>query len=319
MPPSFPSTLNSDYLKHVQQSIAAQNLQWEADKTFFYNFDLERLMVPFTYKPHADEKSVEERTFVPNNDVPVEDTEKATEGLTRRPRRMDWTDVGGKNYIDPIHHQGLTQICVAYGVCAAFEAQSRIELGLPVGDPYHFAFPTYAEEQLYQCGNPDREGEVKGWNITEAIEYCRDMGLVPEYEAGGFIRLMGGIPDESMKERMSTVGKMVKFDDSQVEEMKQWLAHRGPLITSMLFPQNLDLLFYKKGVYEPTMTDYIFNAAHCVAIVGYDDDLGAWKIKNSWGDDWGEAGFAWLKYRSCYLETQVFGLDDLHVYVRDLR
>jgi hypothetical protein len=314
----FPSVLNSDYLKHVQKAIADQGLGWKADKTFFYNFDLERLMVPFTYRKHADEKSVEERTFVPDHDVPEEDTAAATAGLASRPRKVDWTNVGGKNYIDPIHHQGLTQICVAYGVCAAFEAQSRIELGLPVTDDYHFAFPTYAEEQLYQCGNPDPEGELKGWNITEAIEYCRDVGLVPEYEAGGFIRVLGGVLNDDLKTRVSTVGKMVKFDDTQVEQMKQWLAHRGPLITSMLFPQNLDILFYKGGVYQPTMTDYLFNAAHCVAIVGYDDDLGAWKIKNSWGDDWGEAGFAWLKYQSCYLETQVFGLDELKVYRRNL-
>lgn len=41
---------------------------------------------------------------------------------------------------------------------------------------------------------------------------------------------------------------------------------------------------------------------HCVLIVGYDDDYsienskGAFKIKNSWGPEWGQKGYAWLPY-----------------------
>lgn len=37
-------------------------------------------------------------------------------------------------------------------------------------------------------------------------------------------------------------------------------------------------------------------AQHGVAIVGYDDALGAIKIQNSFGPDWGESGFMWMSY-----------------------
>lgn len=35
---------------------------------------------------------------------------------------------------------------------------------------------------------------------------------------------------------------------------------------------------------------------HMVQLVGWDDVKGAWKLKNSWGTGWGEAGFMWIKY-----------------------
>ncbi len=42
---------------------------------------------------------------------------------------------------------------------------------------------------------------------------------------------------------------------------------------------------------DPTVT-----CGHAVLIVGYDDNLGAFKFVNSWGTFWGNEGYAWLSY-----------------------
>lgn len=42
------------------------------------------------------------------------------------------------------------------------------------------------------------------------------------------------------------------------------------------------------------------HAYHAMAIVGYDDEVGpngAFRIVNSWGDTWGDKGFAWIDYK----------------------
>jgi C1A family cysteine protease len=49
------------------------------------------------------------------------------------------------------------------------------------------------------------------------------------------------------------------------------------------------LQFYSNGVFDDCNT----FIDHAVALVGYKSGVG-WKIKNSWGDDWGVDGYAWI-------------------------
>jgi hypothetical protein len=44
------------------------------------------------------------------------------------------------------------------------------------------------------------------------------------------------------------------------------------------------------------------RVGHAIALVGYDDDkfgTGALKFINSWGEDWAENGFSWIRYSDC--------------------
>jgi C1A family cysteine protease len=63
-----------------------------------------------------------------------------------------------------------------------------------------------------------------------------------------------------------------------------------------------------RGEFEyPTSDDRVLGG-HAVVAIGYDDSRrigshqGALRIRNSWGTDWGDAGYGWLPYE--YVKTQ---------------
>jgi C1A family cysteine protease len=56
---------------------------------------------------------------------------------------------------------------------------------------------------------------------------------------------------------------------------------------------------YTGGIFDENNGANILDVPevdHVIQIIGWDDTKGAWRIKNSWGTDWGENGFAWVAY-----------------------
>lgn len=78
-----------------------------------------------------------------------------------------------------------------------------------------------------------------------------------------------------------------------VEQLKTALIEHGPLVAGIVYDNCLR--DYKGGVFNEKNLSRI---NHVVLLIGWDDAKGAWLIKNSWGTEWGEKGFAWIKYGS---------------------
>ena len=58
---------------------------------------------------------------------------------------------------------------------------------------------------------------------------------------------------------------------------------------------NTDFLTYKEGVYQRTQDAFKFQGNHVVKIVGWElqpDETSAWIVENTWGEDWGQGGYA---------------------------
>jgi hypothetical protein len=80
-----------------------------------------------------------------------------------------------------------------------------------------------------------------------------------------------------------------------VNAVKQALCTHGPLATAVM----VDTAFqaYTGGVFDEHATHFDW-INHGVVIIGWDDSKGAWLIKNSWGQNWGEQGFMWIDYHT---------------------
>lgn len=77
------------------------------------------------------------------------------------------------------------------------------------------------------------------------------------------------------------------FQGRSVHNVKAALAERGVLIASLpCDPDEPNGRFWRAGGSE----------GHAVALVGYDDARGAFKLRNSWGASYGDKGYAWIPY-----------------------
>jgi cathepsin L len=82
-------------------------------------------------------------------------------------------------------------------------------------------------------------------------------------------------------------------DISTPEEIKLAVVKYGAVVTTLKLDNCFNL--YGSGVFNERFTD---GGYHIVIIIGWDDEKGAWLIKNSYGKEWGEKGFGWMKYGS---------------------
>lgn len=88
-----------------------------------------------------------------------------------------------------------------------------------------------------------------------------------------------------------------KKDTNKVLLAKKSLVEYKPVVIAISCPKS----FNNAGdVWCPDSSDYnnIKHSGHALVIVAYDDEKygGAFEVLNSWGENWGNAGFTWIKY-----------------------
>ncbi len=74
-------------------------------------------------------------------------------------------------------------------------------------------------------------------------------------------------------------------------EIEQLIWKFGPITTYMYINDNI--MLYHGGIIEPYSCTEGLGTYHSISIVGYTPD--AWIVKNSWGKQWGESGFGFIR------------------------
>ena len=98
-----------------------------------------------------------------------------------------------------------------------------------------------------------------------------------------------------------------------VTDIKTILAGDTPVPMATYGLEN-SLLYYSGGVYDFGGTDGV-NGGHAMCIVGYDDSLQAFDIRNQWGSNWGLNGHVWFSYASV---AQMSQLGRFYAYYMDV-
>ena len=195
------------------------------------------------------------------------------------PARWDWRDLRAVG-IAPA--QGTCGSCWAFAATGAVEALLRLYDGRSLD---------LSEQHVLSC-NAEGYGCAGGW-MTAAYALWNDEGAIREVD----------MPYEGRDDRpcpdgpRSAVVRVLEWSPvgGTAAELKRMLLV-GPLAVAMhVYP---DFQHYRGGVYEHAGVDDI---NHALLLIGWDDSLGAWIVRNSWGRGWGQQGCAYVRYGCCRL------------------
>lgn len=201
---------------------------------------------------------------------------------------LDWRNHNGANWVSPILDQGKCGSCVAFSSIGTMETQLRIESG------YSGFNAKLSPQYLFSCGGAYC---AFGWEPSSAAKFLQTYGATDEScmpytsESGSTASCRSACGDAaSRRVRISSYSQPTSSDHN-LAAIKAALRN-GPLETTMNVYQ--DFMYYLSGVYKHVSGKRA--GSHAISIVGYDDNLRALIIRNSWGPDWGEMGFARVSY-----------------------
>jgi C1A family cysteine protease len=216
---------------------------------------------------------------------------------------FDARNVNGSSYVTPVRNQGGCGSCVSFGCLATLETTAafmRGQPGLKLDLSEQHLFFVHGPATGASCSN--------GWWPVHAFTACKDKGITFEnympYQAGG-----GGTLNADWPNRLAKISGFQTLHGN-VPAIKQHIQSRGAVSACLVVYQ--DFFSYGGGVYK-----HVTGAqagGHCVSLVGFDDTLGCWIAKNSWGTGWGESGFFRIGYGECGIETwDVRGADAVNL------
>ncbi|KAF2364346.1 Peptidase C1A papain C-terminal [Trinorchestia longiramus] len=190
------------------------------------------------------------------------------------PASVDWREKGA---VTPVRDQGRCGSCWAFAAVGALEGQRFLKT-----DKLEVLSP----QQLVDCS--DLNAGCDGGLPNLAFEFIERTGVLATEEEYKYTARDGTC-------EFVTVGKggishgYEAFKKGNENALKKAVATRGPI--SVAFSVLDDFFYYTEGVYS-CKTSADLN--HAVLLVGYgtDEKFGDyWLVKNSWGENWGEAGY----------------------------
>jgi C1A family cysteine protease len=178
----------------------------------------------------------------------------------------------------PVLNQGSLPHCVAFSTATLKMVDEWKESG--EAKTWH-AFET---EWLYKrCKELDGKPRGRGTNLRTALKIVKDEG----YPARGtFVRARHREgPGRSFK-----LKSYVKLES--LREIKEAVKVVGPVAIGIRVDEGIHKPL--NGVLPPPTGKA--KDGHAMVVTGWDDTLGALRLKNSWGYRWGDKGFAWMPY-----------------------
>lgn len=190
------------------------------------------------------------------------------------PSSVDWVSAGA---VTPVKNQGQCGSCWSFSTTGAVEGAWYIAKGELV---------SLSEQQLVDCSVAQGNNGCNGGMMDYAFTYIIQNGGICSEDSYPYLAANGTC------RACTPVAKIQRYVDvTPNNETALMIAVAKQPVSVAVEADGFDWQFYSGGV----VTDSCgVNLDHGVLVVGYGMDASAggyWKVKNSWGPDWGESGY----------------------------
>jgi cathepsin C len=247
------------------------------------------------------------QTFEQPPDKMVEEVEKSL------PREFDWRKArGGRNFLEPVMDQADCGSCYAVSTMRMLTARHKVKTNNTNAEPWSISFPLHCGEYTQGCNG--------GYGFLVS-KWSEDVGLIPAscapYNTSGTCH--STCDPKTMKKRYRAANHHLVggfYGNSSSVPMMLELFNHGPLVVS--FEPTDDFMMYSGGIFSQLELSVPAplvkhnsewqKVDHAVLLIGWGEENGQkyWMVQNSWGADWGEAGYFRISRdnNECGVESQ---------------
>ncbi|KAK0736469.1 hypothetical protein B0T21DRAFT_288015 [Apiosordaria backusii] len=230
------------------------------------------------------------------------------------PPVVDWRNRSGINFITTPQDQGACQSCWAFAVTALIESQVRIE---------HSVWSKRSEADVHDgigaicetTGSAEETLQYVAGNTNSSAHGVSEKPGIADWSCDPYEAVT--TPHAHCSDRSGRTTHIGNFQAiGEVEDQKKWLYEYGPIVATFILYDN-----FGEWKPDPTNPHHVYawdgtsgnTGNHIALIVGYDDERGAWIMKNSWGKGWGDDGFVYFAYDNANIDMWVkYGLRNVN-------
>lgn len=192
------------------------------------------------------------------------------------PDSVDWS---AKGAVTPIKNQGQCGSCWAFSTTGSLEGAHFLAKN---------SLLSFSEQNLVDCSSSYGNAGCNGGWMNSSFFYVVDNGISLEskypYKGVG-----GSYKYNASSDKAWQISNCVEVTDDKEQSLMGAVA-KNP-VSVAIQANHLSFQLYKKGVYTGNCGT---NLDHGVLAVGYGthtDGKKFFKVKNSWGTGWGDAGY----------------------------